>query len=118
MGMKRLEIEEQKVQNESLIRKKQQLETENYQLQNLQAIPLIYKLKGINEPSKSEYEAAKKLVKHLGRRYIEWKNRKPYFLNQQRVDEATARIRRARFHVPRWEMTDSWKVANHKYGFK
>jgi len=118
MGIKRLEIEEQKVQNQSLIRKKEQLQTENYQLQNLQAIPLIYQIKGIREPSKSEYNAAKKLVKQLGRRYIEWKNRKPYFLNQHRVEEATPRIRRARFHVPRWEMTDSWKVANNKYGFK
>lgn len=118
MGVKRLEIQEKKVENAALIQKNEELETRNYQLKNLQAIPQIYKRKQVRQPTKSQFEATKKFVKQLGRRYIEWIGSKPYFRSRALFLEALPRIDRFRYHIPRYEMTDEWKLANGKYSFK
>ena len=118
MGVKRLEIEEKKVGNTVLIQQKEKLEVENDQLMNLRAIPLIYMQKEVRHPTRSQYDKVKKFIASLGGKFITWKGRAPYFRSRELFQEAIPRIQRLRFYIPRYEMTDEWKLANNKYCFK
>ena len=98
MGMKRLEIQEKKVENAALIQEKERIAQQNDQLMNWHACKRILRVKGIERGATTrQYEKVKSLVRQLGRPYIIWHGTTPCFRSPEMFNKALPTIRRLRF---------------------
>jgi hypothetical protein len=117
MGVKRLEIEQNKQENAELIRVTEKQAEEIDQLKHLRAHRLINQRKKIKKPSQTEYNRVCKFIQTLGKRKIVWKEGIPCFRSRAAYQATLPAIDRLRVFVPRSQRTVEWKLGNGKFAF-
>ena len=111
----RMDFEQKKIENAELINVTQKQAEEIIQLNNLRAHRLINQRKGIQHPSRAEFDRVCRFIATLSRQKIIWKNRIPCFRSLEAYQTTIPAIDRLRIYVPRSQRTVQWKLKNGKY---
>ncbi len=124
LEMKRLEIQQSKVKNDSLIREKKQLETDKQRLLNLPAFRTILKEKLLLGARLTQNQISKinKFISR-NREFITWETdnegrRRAFFRTQEHLAAARPAISRLRLYMSRQRCTMAWAKSNGKCMFK
>ena len=124
LEMKRLEIQQSKVKNDSLIREKKQLETDKQRLLNLPAFRTILKEKLLLGARLTQNQISKinKFISR-NREFITWETdnegrRRAFFRSQEHLAAARPAISRLRLYMSRQRCTMAWAKSNGKCMFK